>query len=41
MSILWTYFWPIFAAALVCGLIGGRDRLRTSEAPPCRAGRRR
>ena len=28
MSILWTYFWPPFAAALVCGLIGGRIAFR-------------
>ncbi len=31
MSVLWTYFWPIFAAGLVCGLIGGRIAFRRKQ----------
>jgi hypothetical protein len=38
MNVLWTYFWPIFAAGLVCGVIGGtigfRLRIvRTKDRP--------
>ena len=23
MNVLWSYFWPVFAAGLACGLIAG------------------